>query len=160
MAAIAFNIAKGSEVEYYRRVLNNDPTNAVLTLVVLRTGSTLGVNGLPDFDTLAAVLAGGYLEANNGTYARIELASGDLDPIVVDDTNNRIDLGLGIQTWPTPAAGVNWDIGLVCYDPDSTGATDAAMVPIPAHELRRQGIALVPDGTPVDWDLSSWVTAV
>lgn len=161
MTAIQTNVSKGSEVEYYRRVLNSDPTNAVLVLAVLRTGSSDGVEGLRDFDTLAAILAGGYTEVTNTNYARIVLDQSDLDAIFVDDTNNRIDLGLGVQTWANPAAGNSWDIGLVCYDPDSTGGTDSAIIPISAHELRdSSGIVIIPNGNPVDWDLSAWITAV
>lgn len=159
MTDIAFNIAKGREVEFYERVNASDPTNAVLVLVVLKTGSA-GIEGLRDFDTLAAILAGGYTEVTNTNYARIVLDDTDLAAWSPDDTNNRIDLGLGIQSWANPAAGDNWDIGVVAYDPDSTGGTDSAIIPITAHELRENGIAIVPSGAAVDWDLSDWITAV
>lgn len=163
MTAVQTNISKGYEVGYYSRVLNNDPANAVFTLVILASGSANGIEGLRDFDTLAAVFAGGYTEVTNAGYARIELDNTDLSAITVDDTNNRILLTLPLQTFGSPniAAGDIWDIGLVCYDSDSTGGTDANVVPVTAHELRIDGTAIPGIGQPIIWNLSSgWVLAV
>lgn len=157
---VGFNIAKGREIELYDRVLNSDPANAVLVLVLIASGSTNGISGLPDFDTLAAVLAGGYDEITNGGYARIVLDNTDLAAWAPDDTNNRIDLGLGVNIFPAVAAGDTIDIGLVCYDPDSTGGTDAAIIPITAHEVRILGAMIPGNGDDLEWDLSSWVSAL
>lgn len=161
MSAVQSNVTLGREVELYNRVLNSDPTNAVFTLVVLATGGDT-LNDLRDHDTLAAVLAGPSNEVTNAGYSRIEFDNTDLVAYAVDDTNNQILLDLPLATFggPNIAAGDVWDIGLVCYDPDSTGGTDSAIIPITAHELRIDGTAIPGIGQPIIWDLSSgWVLA-
>lgn len=157
---VPFNIALGREVEFYNRVDNNDPANSVLVLMVIKTGSVNGILGLPSFDTFAAILAGGYTEVTNTNYTRKTLDQTSLTAWTPDDTNKRVDLGLGVVTWTNPAAGDNWDIGVVGYDSDSTGGTDSGIVPITAHELREDGAVIVPVGSPVAWDLSNWISAV
>lgn len=160
MASAQFNISKGREVELYNRVLTSDPTNAVLTMMVLASGSADGLSGLPDFDTFAAILAGGYDEVTNTNYARIELDQADLAAWAPDDTNNWVRLVLPLQSWLNIASGDTWDLIVVGYDPDSTGGTDSAIVPITASELREGGTALVPNSSMMVVDFSSvWITA-
>lgn len=162
MASIQFNVSKGREVEFYNRVLNNDPTNSALILMILASGSSNGVTGLIDFDTFAAILAGGYDEVTNTGYSRKVLTNADLSAYTVDDTNNRILLTLPLQTFSGISAGDAFDLGVWGYDNDTTGGTDANIVPITGHELRTTGgIALVPDGTnPLVVDPSNgWVAA-
>lgn len=160
MASVQFNISKGREVELYERVLTSDPTNSVLTMLVLASGSANGVNGLVDFDTVAAILAGGYTEVTNTNYARIELDNTDLAAWTPDDTNNRVLLTLPLQSFLNISAGDVWDIVVVAYDDDSTGGTDADLVPITGGELREDGTALVPNTSTVVIDFSSvWITA-
>jgi hypothetical protein len=164
MASVPFNVSKGREVEFFNRVDGNDPTNCAFVLMVLKSGSANGVNGLQDFDTFAAILAGGYTEVGNSGYARKIVTDSGISPYTVDDTNNRILLTLPLQTFTgIGAAGDVWDIGVWGYDPDTTGGTDSAIIPITGHELRTAGgIALVPDGTnPLVVDPSAgWVAAV
>lgn len=139
----------------------NDPANSALIFIILETGSVSGLNGLVDFDTVAAILAGGYTEASNST--RKTLTDANLTAWAPDDTNNRVLLTLPLQTYTTPAAGDNWDIVVVAYDNDTTGGTDANLIPITASELRTEaGIAIVPDGVnDVFIDFSGgWVAAV
>lgn len=160
MASVQFNISKGREVELYNRVLTSDPTNAVLTIMVLEAGSASGLSGLPDFDTFAAILAGGYTEVGNANYVRIELDQADLAAWTPDDTNNWVRLVLPLQSWLNIGAGDTWDLAVVGYDPDSTGGTDANIVPITASELRENGTALVPNSSTIVVDFSSvWITA-
>lgn len=130
MASVQFNISKGREVEFYNRVDNNDPTNSALIMMVLKTGSANGVNGLVDFDTFAAILAGGYTEVTNPNYARKTLTDADLSAWSPDDTNNRVLLTLPLQTFSNISAGDVWDLVVVGYDSDTTGGTDANIVPI------------------------------
>ena len=161
MASLQFNVSKGREVELYNRVDGNDPTNSAFIIMVIAAGSTDGLNGLPDFDTFATILAGGYTEVTNVGYARKTLTDADISPYVVDDTNNRILLSLPLQTYAAPAAGDTWDLVIVGYDNDTTGGTDANIVPITAGEIRENGTAIVPVGDPVIIDFSSgWVAAV
>ena len=163
MASVQFNVSKGREVELYNRVDGNDPTNSAFILMILKSGSTSGINGLVDFDTFAAILAGGYTEVTNTGYSRKTVTDSSISPYVVDDTNNRILLTLPLQTFTTISAGNTWDIVVVGYDSDTTSGTDANIVPITGHELRTSGgIALVPDGTnPLVVDPSAgWIAAV
>jgi hypothetical protein len=163
VASIQFNCSKGREVELYNRVDGNDPTNSAFILMILKSGSADGINGLVDFDTFAAITAGGYTEVTNAGYARKTLTDASISPYTVDDTNNRILLTLPLQTFSGVSAGDTWDIGVWGYDPDTTSGTDTTIVPISAHELRTAGgIALVPDGTnPLVVDPSAgWIAAV
>ncbi len=163
MASVQFNVSKGREVEFYNRVDGNDPANSAFILMILASGSANGVGGLVDFDTFAAILAGGYTEVTNVGYARKTLTDASISPYTVDDTNNRILLTLPLQTFSGVSAGNTWDLGVWGYDSDTTSGTDANIVPISGHELRTAGgIALVPDGTnPLVVDPSAgWIAAV
>jgi hypothetical protein len=157
---VTFNIAKGREVEFYERVNASDPTNSALILMLLRTGS-VGVSGLVDFDSVAAILAGGYTELSVSGYARKTLTDADLDAWSPDDTNNRVTLALPIQTFSALAAGQTIDIGVVGYDSDTTSGTDSNIVPVTAHELRISGTTIPTNGDDILWDLSTngWVVA-
>lgn len=161
MASIQFNCSKGREVEFYNRVDTNDPTNSALIMMVLASGSADGINGLADFDTFAAITAGGYTEVTNPGYSRKTLTDANLSAFTVDDTNNRILLTLPLQTFTTISAGNTWDIVIVGYDSDTTSGTDANIVPITGGELRENGTALVPSGANIVIDFSSgWIAAV
>ena len=163
MASVQCVYSKGREVELWNRVDGNDPTNSAFILMILASGSANGVNGLVDFDTFAAITAGGYTEVTNAGYARKTLTDASISPYTVDDTNNRILLTLPLQTFTGVSAGDTWDIGVWGYDSDTTSGSDANIVPISAHELRTSGgIALVPDGTnPLVVDPSAgWIAAV
>lgn len=159
MASVQTNISKGREVEFYNRVLTNDPANSALIMLLVASGSP-GINGIVDMDTVAAILAGGYSEATNANYVRKTLTNADLSAWVPDDTNNRTLLTLPLQSWLNVGAGDVLDIGIVAYDNDTTGGTDANIVPITASELRENGTALVPSSSTVIVDFSSvWITA-
>lgn len=159
---ITFNIAKGREVEFYERVNANDPANSALVLMLLRSGSADGIAGLEDFDTFAAILAGGYTELSVAGYSRKTLTDADLAAWTPDDTNDRVSLSLPTQTFAALTAGQTIDIGVVGYDSDTTSGTDSGIVPVTAHELRISGIVIPTNGDDVIWDLSTygWVTAV
>jgi hypothetical protein len=161
MASIQTNISKGREVELYDRVNTNDPTNSALIMLVLETGSANGVYGIQDFDTVSAILAGGYTEVNNTNYARKTLTDADLAAWSPDDTNNWILLTLPLQTFTNISAGDAWDIVVVAYDPDTTGGTDTTLVPITASELRdTTGNPLFPSSSDVLVNFSSaWIYA-
>lgn len=141
MAAITFNIAKGREVEFYNNVQTNSPANSAFIMMVLATGS-VGLQGLLDFDTFAAILAGGYTEVTNTGYSRKTVTDSTLTAWAPDDAANRTTLYMPTQTFAGIAAGSVWDIGVIGYDPDTTGGTDANIIPVTAHELRIGGTAI------------------
>lgn len=143
MGDYVFNVAKGRVAEFYNRVDQSDPTNAALVLVVINTSATDAT--LKDFDTLSAVLAdGNTAEVTNTNYARIVLDDTDLSAFSPDDANDRVDLDIADQTWSAVAAGDGWTDILICYDPDTTGGTDANIIPLTCHDF-----AVTPDGSDI-----------
>lgn len=128
MANIVFNIAKGRVAELYNRVESNDPANSAFILVPIETSGLEADATLIDVDTLAALLAGTTNEQT--TMGRKTLTDADLAAFPApDDTNDRMDLSLPTVTW-TAASGNAISKIVVCYDSDTTGGTDANIVPL------------------------------
>lgn len=128
MANIVFNIAKGRVVEYYNRVKGNDPANSALILVPIETSGLEADATLIDVDTLTALLAGTTNEQT--TMGRKTLTDADLATLPApDDTNDRYEVSLPTVTW-TAASGNAISKIAVCFDPDTTGGTDANIVPL------------------------------
>ena len=70
-------------------------------------------------------------------------------------------LTLPIQTWTSVGAGDTWDIVGVAYDSDTTGGTDANIIPITFSEMRYQGTAISPPGggnVVIDYS-AGWISA-
>lgn len=144
MADQVFNIALGRVAELYNRVDTNDPANSALIIAVLATAGIESDAVLKDKDDLAAVVAGATAEVTNTNYARKVLTDADLVAFAPDDSNDRVDLDIPDQTWTGVAAGDGWNDLLVCYDSDTTGGTDANIVPCTMHDFE-----LVPDGSDI-----------
>lgn len=142
MADGVFNVSKGRVNEYVARVAGNDPTDSALVVVLLQVAEADGT--LQDYDDLAAILAGSNTEADFTNYARVVLTDADVSAPTPDDTNDWQAADIPDQTWA--AAGGTTDNTLVklviCYDPDSTGGTDADLVPLTHHDF-----AVTTDGT-------------
>lgn len=135
MADGVFNIAKGRVNEIHNRVNDNDPTNAALVVVLLQTAEADAT--LEDYDTLSALLAGSNTEATFTNYARKVLTDTDVSATSVDDTNNRQDADIGDQTYSSAGGAANNTLAklLICYDSDTTGGTDANIVPLTHHDF-------------------------
>lgn len=128
MANIVFNIAKGRVVEYYNRVKGNDPANSALILVPIETSGLEADATLIDVDTLTALLAGTTNEQT--TMGRKTLTDADLATLPApDDTNDRYEVSLPTVTWAAASGNAISKIA-VCFDPDTTGGTDANIVPL------------------------------
>ncbi len=128
MANIVFNIAKGRVAELYDRVKSNDPANSALILIPIETSGLEADSVLIDADTVAAVLAG--TTNDQTTMGRKTLTDSDLASTPApDDTNDRNERSLPTVTW-TAATGNPISKILVAYDSDTTGGTDANLVPI------------------------------
>jgi hypothetical protein len=139
MANIVFNIAKGRVVELYNRVKSNDPANAALILVPIETSGLEADATLIDVDTLAALVAGATNEQT--TLGRKTLTDSDLAALPApDDGNDRYDLSLPTVTW-TATAGNAISKVAVCYDSDTTGGADSAIVPLVLMDC-----VMTPDG--------------
>ncbi len=128
MANIVFNIAKGRVVEYYNRVESNDPANSALILVPIETSGLESDATLIDKDDLAAVLSGTTNEQT--TMGRKTLTDADLVALPApDDTNDRFEVALPSVTWAAASGNAISKI-LVCYDSDTTGGADSAIIPL------------------------------
>jgi len=151
MANIVYNIALGRVVELYNRVDSNDPANSALLVVAVVAGTTSDAN-FKDFDTLSASLpgAGGAAEATNSGYARKVLTDADITAFAPDDTNDRMDIVIPDQTWTGVAAGSNWSDLIIAYDSDTTGGTDANIVPLTLHDF-----VVTPDGSDITADVGA-----
>jgi hypothetical protein len=128
MANIVFNISKGRVVEFYNRVKGNDPANSAIILVPIETSGLEADSVLIDVDTLTALVAGATNEQT--TMGRKVLTDADLATLPApDDTNDRYDISLPTVTW-TAASGNAISKIAVCYDSDTTGGTDANIIPL------------------------------
>ena len=142
MADICFNISKGRVAELYNRVDTNDPANSALIIVPVDVGATTDAT-IRDFDTLAAVLAGGVTERTTGGWNRKTLTDADIAAMTVDDGNDRMPLDLPDQTWTSVTSGAVTDL-IICYDNDTTTGSDSNIVPLTMHDF-----AITPDGSDV-----------
>lgn len=148
MANIVFNISKGRVVEYYNRVKANDPANSALILVPIETTGLETDAVLIDKDDLAAVLSGATNEQT--TMGRKVLTDADLVALPApDDTNDRYDISLPTVTWVAATGNAISKI-LVCYDSDTTGGADSAIIPLTMFDA-----AITPDGS--DFQLTTGV---
>jgi hypothetical protein len=141
VADFVYNIAKGRVAELYNRVDTNDAANSVLVIVVIDAGATTDAT-LKDDDTITAVLSHATERSTSG-WARKTLTDTDIVAFAPDDTNDRVDLDIPDQTWTAVSAGASTDL-IVSYDNDSTGGTDANVVPLTQHDF-----AITPDGSDV-----------
>lgn len=150
MADLITNVGLGRVAELYNRVQTNDPANSALVIVALVVTGDQDA-AIKDYDTLAAVLGDGNIaEATNTNYARKVLTDADLAAYAADDANDRTDLDIADQTWSAVAAGDNWTDLLICYDPDTTGGTDADLIPLTLHDF-----AVTPDGSDITAQIAS-----
>lgn len=142
MADIVFNIAKGRVVELAMRVDNNDPANSAFIVIPVDVGGTSDAT-IRDFSTLSAVLAGGVTERSTSGWGRKTLTDADLSAPAVDNSNDRFPVSIPSQTWTAVTAGAVTDL-IVAYDSDTTGGTDANIVPLVMLDF-----AITPDGSDV-----------
>ncbi|MET7429620.1 hypothetical protein ABZT16_11560 [Streptomyces flaveolus] len=125
MANIVFNVALG-RLAYYASL---PAANDALVLVPLEASGLEADAVLRDKDTLADVVAG---STNEQTTVGRKTLSGVT--VAVDDTNDRVALDAADVTWTTPTGNPVGAV-VICYDPDTTGGTDADLIPLTKHDL-------------------------
>jgi hypothetical protein len=132
VANIVFNIAKGEVNAYTKRVVNNDPANSALVVVLLKTAEADGI--LQDYNTLGNILAGANTEADFTNYSRKILTNTELSLPTVDNSGNQQFSDAPDLTYVSAGGAVNNAIVkmLICYDSDTTSGTDANLVPLVA----------------------------
>lgn len=132
-----FNIAKGRVGEFHNRVDSNDPANAAFIMAMLAATGLETHAALRDLDTFTALVAGATNEATNTGYARKTITDADIVAFAPDDTNDHVDLDMPDQTFTGVAADGTGNIGAVVigYDSDTTGGTDANIVPCTLHDF-------------------------
>ena len=137
MADGVFNIAKGRVAEFHERVNNNDPANSALIVVLLASSGLEADATLKDYDTLGAIIAAANDEATNTNYARKTLSDSDVAAITTNDTDDRNEADIADQTWTSVANDGTGAIGklLICYDSDTTGGADTAIIPLTYHDF-------------------------
>lgn len=92
---------------------------------VVFTGTETDAN-LRDTDTLTTTIALAVDEATFTGYSRQTATS---VTSVVDDTNDRVDVDAADPQWSPTTAQTTTRIGGF-YDPDTTGGTDADLIPL------------------------------
>ncbi|QJT04357.1 hypothetical protein G9272_32080 [Streptomyces asoensis] len=144
MANIVFNIALG-RLAYYTSL---PATNDALIMVPIETSGIVADSVMRDYDDLATLLAGASNEQT--TMGRKTLAS---VTSAVDDTNDRWNMDAADVTW-TAASGNAISAVVICYDPDTTGGTDADLVPLTKHD-----VTMTPDGSDFTLTISDFARA-
>lgn len=124
-----FNIAKGRIANYASLPAAND----ALIVVLLKSAGLVADATMIDYDDLAAVLAGASDEADFTSYAR-KVVTASIT-VTVDDANDRVDIDMPDLTWTAATTGQSLGKLLVCYDGDTTGGTDANIVPLTYHDF-------------------------
>jgi hypothetical protein len=135
VADLVFNIAKGRVVELYNRIEANDPANSALIVVAINSTETDAT--MLDIDDLAALLAlGSCAEATNSGYSRQVLSNAELASLPApDDGNDRYDVSIPTVTFSSIVAGSAWTDLVICYDSDTTGGADSAIIPLTLHDF-------------------------
>lgn len=143
MSDFVFNISKGRVAEFFNRVDSNDPANSAIIVVPVDRGAATDAT-LKDTATLTAALAvSGMTERTTGGWNRKTLTDADLAAIAVDNTNDRMPATIPALVWTAVSTGSVTDL-VFCYDSDTTGGTDANVVP-----LTMNAFAITPDGSDV-----------
>lgn len=130
---LVFNIAKGAAA-YYATLPG---TNDALGILPLETTGLVGDATMRDYDTVADILAGASNEQT--TMGRKTLAN---VAVTTDDTADEKRIDADNPQWTSgQMAGNAVSAFVVYYDPDTTGGTDADLIPL--VKLDR---AVTPDG--------------
>lgn len=126
MGNIVPNIAKGRFAELYNRVDLGDPAAARLYVIPISAGSVTDAQ-LLDADTFADMVTLGVTERTANGWNRKTLAAADLAALAPDDTNDRMPVDIGDQTW-TPTADAVTDL-VIGYS-GTASPTNAQITPL------------------------------
>lgn len=150
MADFIFNVAKGKIAEYAARVNANDPTNSALIVLILATSGLETDAVLKDKTTISDLVSGTTNEVTNTNYARKTIDQSGGITVTVDQGNDRVDVDMPDLTWTGIAAGDGWSKLIIAYDSDTTGGTDANIIPLASFDF-----AITPDGSDIQAQLNA-----
>lgn len=125
MANFVFNVSKGNAGYYATLPAAND----ALIIVPIETTGIESDATLKDYNDLAAILA-----ASNNEQTTMGRKTVTATTATVDDTNDRLDIDFADPVW-LAASGNAISALIVCYDPDTTGGTDATVIPLTKHDF-------------------------
>lgn len=120
MTDFAFNVSKGKDAYYASLPAAND---ALVAVPIEATGVESDAV-LKDYDNLSALLAAASNEQT--TMGRKTLTG---VTVTTDDSGDKQVVDFADPTW-TSATGNATAKLIVCYDPDTTGGTDADLIPL------------------------------
>ena len=152
-AASIANIAKGRFNEYMIRVDGNDPTNSAFVIDLLVDGHE-ALATLQDYDDLAALLVpAANTKCAFTNYARVNQTDTDVSGPTIDDTGNDQGFTFTDDSPAISSAGnaTNETIGgaVIGYDSDTTGGTDANIIPIHLEDFAS---TLTTNGSDINYD--------
>jgi hypothetical protein len=144
VADFVFNIAKGKVAQLGALSAAND----ALIVIPIEASGVESDATLRDYDTVSALLAA----ANNeqSTMGRKTITS---VTVTVDDANDRVDVDIADQVWTAATGNAISDL-LIAYDPDTTGGTDADLIPLTWHDF-----SITPDGSDVTATVANFYRA-
>jgi len=132
MANITFNVALGRAASLAALPAASD----ALILIPLEASGLEADAVLRDKDTFADVVSG---TTNEQTSVGRKTLTGVT--VTVNDTADRVEIDAADVTWTSPTGNAVGAM-VVCYDPDSTGGTDADLIPV-----TKADVTWSPDGT-------------
>lgn len=131
MASEWCNQALGKALAWIDIINDNTLANSVLVVALYVSAAT--DNDLRDADTAAAVEAlAGVAEVTDGSYARQIFDDTDIGPATVVDGTDTSTFDMADVVFTALAGGDSITKAVWYYDTDSTGGTDANLIPI-AH---------------------------
>lgn len=146
MPDFVYNQAKGKASQWAAQINANEPTNSIFEIRLLAATGVQADSVLIDLDNFEALVAGATNFATNTGATPKKIDNTGLITITVDDTNDRTDVAMPNVTFTALAndgTGAVSDV-VIGFDTDSTGGTDAGIVPVTQHDF-----AVTPDGSDV-----------
>src|SRR5690348_13414741 len=121
MTDFTFNVAKGNEAHYLELGAAND---ALIWVPIEDTGCESDAT-LKDYANLSVLLA-----ASNNEQTTMGRVTATGATSTVDNSGDKVTLDCDNPVWTSVAASALTKKLLLCYDGDTTGGTDANIVPI------------------------------
>lgn len=134
MGSFAFNISKGMHAYYAGLPGISDG----LVVIPIEASGVEADSVLVDYATVADILAGSTNEQT--TMGRKVITSVS---VLVDNTNDRVAVDTANLIWSMASGSAVSDL-LVAYDPDTSGGTDASLIPLSWHDF-----PAIPDGSSI-----------